>query len=148
MGGNTDEDADVIEIPMTVEMEEIPITGMIIKTGQSAEVKDNRIFNTIEGEGKKIHLEGVEDNGMEMTQITVTEITGIETPMVKVIQTGVEDGIIIIEVKDIVIMEGGRRWNPSQQYHDPGYPQQPQISKPNSLSSTTHGTSIQVFNPI
>ena len=100
-----DEDVDVIEIPVAVETEEILITGMIIKTGQSAEVKDNGIFNTIEGEGKKIHLGGVEDNGTKMTQITVIEITGIEIPTVKVIQTGVEDGIIIIEVKDIVIME-------------------------------------------
>ena len=98
MGDNADEDTDVIE-------EEIPITGMIIKTGQLAEVKDNGIFNTIEGEGKKIHLEGIEDNGMEMTQITVTEITEIGIPTVKVLQTGVEDGIIIIEVKDIVIVE-------------------------------------------
>ena len=103
MGDNADEDADVIEIPVAMETEEILITGMIIKTGQSAKVKDNGIFNTIEGEGKKI--QGVEDNGMETTQITVIEITGIEIPMVKVIQTGVEDGIIIIEVKDIVIVE-------------------------------------------
>ena len=44
---------------------------------------------------------------MEMTLITVTETTGIEIPMVKVILTGVEDGIIIIEVKDIVIAEEG-----------------------------------------
>ena len=38
-----------------------------------------------------------------MTLITVTETTGIEIPTVKVIPTGVEDGIIIIGVKDIVI---------------------------------------------
>ena len=38
-----------------------------------------------------------------MTLITVTETIGIEIPMVKVIPTGVEDGIIIIGVKDIVI---------------------------------------------
>ena len=43
-----------------------------------------------------------------MTRITVTETTGIEIPTVKVIQIGVEDGIIIItEVKDIVIVEEG-----------------------------------------
>ena len=90
-----------------MEMEETLITGMIIKIEESAVVKDNGIFNTIEGEGKKIHLEGADDNGMEMTRITVTETTGIEIPTVKVIQTGVEDGIIITEVKDIVIMEEG-----------------------------------------
>ena len=107
MGDNADEDVDVIEIPVAVETEETLIIGMIIKTVQLAEVKDNGTFNTVEGEGKKTHLGGVEDNGMEMTQITVTEITGIEIPTVKVIQIGVEDGIIITEVKDIVIVEEG-----------------------------------------
>ena len=33
----------------------------------------------------------------------MTGTTGIEIPMVKVILTGVEDGIIIIEVKEIMI---------------------------------------------
>ena len=75
---------------------------------QLAEVKDNGTFNTVEGEGKKIHLGGIKDNGMEMTQITVTEITEIKIPTVKVIQIGVDAGIIIItEVKDIVIVEEG-----------------------------------------
>ena len=90
-----------------METEETLITGMIIKIEEPAVVKDNGIFNTIEGEGKKIHLEGTDNNGMEMTQITVTETTGIEILMVKVIETGEEDGIIIIEVKDIVIVEEG-----------------------------------------
>ena len=45
--------------------------------------------------------------GMEMTRITMTGTIGIEIPIVKVILTGVEDGIIIVEVKDIVIVEGG-----------------------------------------
>ena len=76
---------------------------MIIKIEVPAMVKDNGTFNTIEGKGKKTHSEVDEDNGMEMTLITVTETTGIEILTVKVILTGVEDGIIIIEVKDIVI---------------------------------------------
>ena len=80
---------------------------MIIKIEKPAAVKDNGIFNTIDGKGKKIHLEGANDNGMEMTRIPMTETTGIEILMVKVIQTGVEYGIIIIEVKDIVIVEEG-----------------------------------------
>ena len=107
MGDNIDKDADVIEVPMAMEMEETLITGMIIKIEEPATVKDNRTFNIIEGEGTIIHFEGAEDNGMEMTLITMTETTGIEIPMVKVILTGVEDGIIIIEVKDIVITEEG-----------------------------------------
>ena len=54
-----------------------------------------------------IHIEDEEESGMEMTRITVTETIGIEIPIVKVILTGVEDGIIIVEVKDIVIVEEG-----------------------------------------
>ena len=107
MGDNADEDVDTIEVPVAVETEETLITSMIIKIEELATVKDNGTFNIIEGEGKKIHLEGAEDNGMETTLITVTETTGIEILMVKVILTGVEDGIIIREVKDIVIMEEG-----------------------------------------
>ena len=42
-----------------------------------------------------------------MTLITVTETTGTEIPTVKVILTGVEDGIIIVEVKDTVIVAEG-----------------------------------------
>ena len=42
----------------------------------------------------------------------------------------------------------GRRWNPNQQYHDPGYQQESQFSKPKSLSTTPDGTSIQIPNPI
>ena len=103
MGGNADEDADTIEVPVAMEMEETLITGMIIKIEVPDVVKDNGTFNTIEGEGKTTHTEVDEDNGMKMTSITVTETTGIEIPKIKVILTGVEDGIILIEVKDIVI---------------------------------------------
>ena len=103
MGDNADEDADTIEVPVAVEMEETLITSMKIKIEVPAMVKDNGTFNTIEVEGKKTHSEVDEDNGMEMSSITVTETTGIKILMVKVILTGVEDGIIIIEVKDIVI---------------------------------------------
>ena len=102
MADNADEDADAKEVPVAMEMEETLITGMIIKIEVPDTVKDNGTFNTIEGEGKTTHSEVNEDNGMEMTLITVTETIGIEIPMVKVILTGVEDGIIITEVKDIV----------------------------------------------
>ena len=103
MGDNVDEEADVTEVPVALEMEETLITGMIIKIEVLSMVKDNGTFNTIEGEGKKTHSEVDEDNGMEMTLMTVTETAGIEILMVKVILKGVEDWIIIIEVKDIVI---------------------------------------------
>ena len=93
---------DTIEVHMAVEMEET----LIIKIEEPAVVKGNRTFNIIEGENKIIHFEGVEDNGMEMTLITGTEIIGIEILKVKVILTGAEDGIIV-EVRDIVIREEG-----------------------------------------
>ena len=70
-------------------------------------VKDNETFIIIKGMDKIIHIEVDIDSGMEMTQITVTETTGIEIPMVKVILIGVENGIIITEVKDTVIVEEG-----------------------------------------
>ena len=95
MGDNADEDMDEIKVHMAMETEETLITGMIIKIDESATVKDNGTFNIIEGKGKIIRFEGAEDNGMEMTLITVTEIIGIEIPKVKVILTGAEDGIIV-----------------------------------------------------
>ena len=103
MGDN----ADTIEVPVAMEMEETLITGMISKIEEPAAVKHNGTSSIIEGVDKITHFENNEDSGMEMTLITVTETTGIEIPMVKVILTGVEDGIITIEVKDIVIGEEG-----------------------------------------
>ena len=101
------EDAVAIEVPVAMEMEETLITGMIMNIEEPVMVKDNGTFNIIEGEGKIIHLDDAEDFGMEMTLITVTETTGTEIPIVKVILTGVEDGIIIVEVKDTVIVAEG-----------------------------------------
>ena len=106
-GDNAAEDADMIEVPVAVEMEATLITGMITRSTELATVKDNETFIIIEGVDKITHIEVDEDSGMEMTQITVTETIGIEILMVKVILTGVEDGIIITEVKDTVIVEEG-----------------------------------------
>ena len=105
MGDNTAEDVDMTEVPVAVEVEVTPITGMITRSAAMAEVKGKEIFNIIEGADKIIHIEVDEDSGMEMIRITMTEITEIETLMVKVILTGVENGIIITEVKDTVIVE-------------------------------------------
>ena len=103
MGDNTDEDADKTEVPVAVEMEGTLITGTISRIKEPAMVKDNGTFNIIEGVDKTTHFEVDKDSGMEMTLITVTETTGIEIPNVKAILTGVEDGIIIIGVKVIMI---------------------------------------------
>ena len=106
MRDNAEEDAEMTEVPMAVEMEATLITGMIIRIEEPVAVKDNGTFIIIEGMDKITHIEVDEDSGMEMTRITVTETIGIEIPMVKVMLTGVEDGIIT-EVKDIVIVGEG-----------------------------------------
>ena len=90
-----------------MEIVEIPITDMTIKNEALDAVKDNAIITIVEGVVTIIHIKDEVDNGMEMTRITVTETIGIDIPIVKVILTGVEDGIIIVEVKDIVIVEEG-----------------------------------------
>ena len=107
MGDNTAEDAEIIEAPVDVEMAEILIIDMTIWNAELATVKGNAILITVGGADKIIHIEDDEDSGIKMTRITVTETIGIEIPIVKVILTGVEDGIITIEVKDIVIAEEG-----------------------------------------
>ena len=88
MGDNADEDVDAIEVHVAVETEGTLITGMIIKIKELAMVKYNGTFSIIEGEVKITRFEGAEDSGMEMTPITMTEITGIEIPKVKVILIG------------------------------------------------------------
>ena len=70
-------------------------------------VKDSETSIIIEGMDKTTHIKADEDSGMEMTLITMTETIEIEIPTVKVILTGVEDGIIIVEVKDIMIAGEG-----------------------------------------
>ena len=107
MGDNAAEDAEITEALVDVEIMAILITDMTIKNEDLDAVKDNVILTTVEGVVTIIHIEDEEDNGMEMTGITVTETIGIEIPIVKVILTGVEDGIITVEVKDIVIPEEG-----------------------------------------
>ena len=107
VGDNAAEDADMTGVPVAVEVEETPIIGMITRSAAMAVVKGKETFNIIKGVDKITHIEVDEDSGMEMIRITMTEITGIETLMVKVILTGVENGIIITEVKDTVIVEEG-----------------------------------------
>ena len=70
-----------------------------------AVVKGKEIFNIIEGVGQDNSYRGRRRQWLEMTRITVTEITEIETLMVKEVLTGVENGIIITEVKDTAIVE-------------------------------------------
>ena len=107
-----EEDMDMIEVLVAVEMEETLITSMIIKIGEPAVVKDSENFITIKGVDKTTHIEADEDSGMEMTLITMIETIGIEILKVKVILTGVEDGIIIVEVKDIMIVGEGEDGTP------------------------------------
>ena len=80
---------------------------MTIRNAELATVKDNETFSITEGVDKTIHIVVDADSGMEMTLITMTGIIGIEIKMIKGTLIGVEDGIIITEVKDIVIVEEG-----------------------------------------
>ena len=80
---------------------------MITRSAELAAVKDNETFIIIEGMDRITHIKVYVDSGMEMTRVTVTETRGIEIPMIKVTPTGVENGIIITEVKDTVIVEEG-----------------------------------------
>ena len=77
---------------------------MTIKNEDLDAARDNVTQITVEGVVMIIHIKDEEDSGMEMTQITVTETIGIEIMIVKVIPTEVDDGIIIVEVKDTVIV--------------------------------------------
>ena len=79
----------------------------IIRIGEPAAVRVNGTLIIIKGVDKTIHIEVDEDSGMVMTLITVTETIGIEIRVVKEILIGVEDGIIIAEIKDTVIMAEG-----------------------------------------
>ena len=104
MGDNAAEDAAITEVLVDVEIMAVR-TVMTIKNEDLDAAKDNVIQIIVEGVATIIHTEDEEDSGTEMTRITVTEITGTEIMMVKVILTGVDDGTIIVEVKDIVIVE-------------------------------------------
>ena len=73
---------------------------MTIKNEDLDAAKDNEIQITVEGVVMIIHTEDEEDSGMEMTRITVTETIGIEIMIVKVTLIGVDDEMIIVEVKD------------------------------------------------
>ena len=105
MGDNAAEDVEITEALVAGEIIAIPITAMTIKNGDLDAAKDNLIQTIVEGVVMIIHTKDEEDSGMEMTRITVTETVGTEIMIVKVILTGVDDGIIIVEVKDIVIVE-------------------------------------------
>ena len=107
MGDNVAEDAEITEALVDVEIMAILITDMTIKNEDLDAVKDNAILITVEGVVMIIHTEDEEDSGMEMTRITMTETIGIEILIVKVILTGEDDGIITVEVKDIMIVEEG-----------------------------------------
>ena len=95
MGDNAAEDAAITEVLVDVEIMAIRIV-MTIKNEDLDAAKDNVIQIIVEGVVTIIHIEDEEDSGTEMNRITVTEITGTEIMMVKVILTGVDDGTIIV----------------------------------------------------
>ena len=106
-----------------------------------------RDFQYNRGQGQENSFRGRQGQWDGNDLITMTETTAIEIPTVKVILTGVEDGIIIIEVKDIVIGVEGEDGISISNITIQGINNKPNFHT-QSLSSTTYGTSIQVPNPI
>ena len=78
---------------------------MKIKIEGEVEVKEEGSSRITEEEVKIISLTGDKDNGMVMSQVTVTEIIGIEIMTVITMEIEVEDGMVI-EGKVIVIEDG------------------------------------------
>ena len=85
----------------TIQMEETPITDMIIKIREEAVVTQKEIFMIIEEEVKIICLDGNDNNGMVTTPPTMIGIIGIGMLMAKIIPTEAKDGKVI-EARDIV----------------------------------------------
>ena len=146
MGDNVAEDAAVTEALVDVEIMAIR-TVMIIKSADLDAAKDNVIQIIVEGVVTIIHTEDEEDSGTEMTRITVTEIIGTEIMMVKVMLTGVDNGIIIVEVKDIVIVEEVDDGILVSSIMTQGTTRNPNF-KTQITIDRLHGTSIQIPNPI
>ena len=78
-----------------METEEILRVAMIIKIAEAAVGSPSEILFTTEVEVKIIPLEGKEDNGIVMTLLIRTGITGTETQMAQTIQGAVKDGRVI-----------------------------------------------------
>ena len=102
---------------------EILIIAMTINIEGEVEVKEEGISQITDKEVKIISLTVDADNGMVMTQLTVTEIIGIEILMVIIMEIEVGDGMAI-EGKVIVIEDG----------EDDG------IQIPNTHNRITHNT--------
>ena len=129
MGDNTAEDVDMIEVPVAMEMEAALITGMIIRSVELAVVKDNGTFIIIEGMDKITHIEVNADSGMEMTQITADNRDRNSDGQGNSNQGRRWDNNN--RGQGHSDRGRGRRWNPNQQYHDPGYQQESQYQNPN-----------------
>ena len=124
-GDNADEDADTIEVPVAMEMEETLITGMIIKIEEPVMVKDNGTFNIIEAwQDNSFQWDGNDSNNRDRdnrdrnSDGQGNSNRGRRWDNNNRGQGHSDHG-------------RGRRWNPNQQYHDPGYQQQSQFSNPN-----------------
>ena len=128
-GNNADEDVDAIEVNVAVEMEGTLITSMIIKIEEPATVKYKGTYSTIEGEVKITPFEGAEDSGMEITPITATDNQDRNSKGQGNSNGGRRWGSNRGQGRSD--QGRGRRWNPNQQYHNPGYQQQTQFANPN-----------------
>ena len=108
VGDNGAEGMDVVHA--AVEMEEIPTVTMIIKIAEAVVESPSVTLATIEVEVKIIHSEGEEDNGIIITLLIGTGITGTKIQMAKIIQDAVEGGMVI-EAREIMT-EAGQKMEP------------------------------------
>ena len=103
--GQWGEGTDMTVVHVAGEVSEILTIDMNIQSVVEAGVNLKETSLRIEEEAKKCCFEGNKNNGMVMTQISVTETIGIGMWIIKIMVIEVGDGMVI-EVKGIVTGEG------------------------------------------
>ena len=114
-----------------MEMEGTLITGMIIKIEEPAAVKYKGTFSTIEGEVKITRFEGAKDSGMEIDSNNCDRDNRDRNSEGQGNSNRGRSWDNNNRGQGHSDRGRGRRWNPNQQYHDPGYQQQTQFANPN-----------------
>ena len=131
MGDNAEEDADMIEVPVAMEMEETLITGMIIKIEGAGRGQGQRDFHYNRGRGqdnsyrgRRRQWDGNDSNNRDRdNRDRNSDGQGNSNRGRRWDNNNRGQGHSDCG--------RGRRWNPNQQYHDPGYQQESQFSNPN-----------------
>ena len=126
-------------VPVAVEVEETPIIGMITRSAAMAVVKGKETFNINKGRGQdnsyrgqRRQWDGNDSNNRDRdNRDRNSDGQGNSNRGRKWDNNNRGEGH-----SD---RGRGRRWNPNQQYHDPGYQQESQFPNPNHYRPPTHG---------